>query len=125
MPLQSGEEEVDGVRILRVQAWPPQGDYYIAPQIVPIICRGVMNHARTIERKGVDMFLPVSQAIAEASQLARYRLPYRVIPNFIPDDADQTYDDGNACVRLLPEGDFLLFVGDLVRDKGVEVLLQA
>ena len=89
------------------------------------------------------MSLPVSQAIAEASQLVRHGLPYRIIPNFIPDDAGLVCDDEDAYVGQLPEenpgrtiidrslrelrsyavpeGDFLLFVGDLVYDKGVDI----
>ena len=34
------EEIVDGVRILRVTAWPPERDYYVAPEIYSIIKQG-------------------------------------------------------------------------------------
>jgi len=37
------EEEVDGVHILRVPAWPAQRDYYFAPQIARVIGRGDWN----------------------------------------------------------------------------------
>lgn len=75
------------------------------------------------ERRAVDMFLPVSQAVAEETQLARRELPYRIIPNFIPDHT--ACDDVNPFLAQLPGQDFMLFVGDLMPDKGVDVLLQA
>jgi glycosyltransferase involved in cell wall biosynthesis len=78
-----------------------------------------------IERKTVDMFLPVSQAVVEGTQLDRYRTPYQVIPNFIPDNVDIECDDTNPFLARLPKEDFLLFVGDVVPDKGIEILLQA
>jgi glycosyltransferase involved in cell wall biosynthesis len=34
------EEMIEGVRVRRVPAWPAKGDYYFAPQIVPIIRNG-------------------------------------------------------------------------------------
>src|SRR5437588_12821352 len=34
------EEVIEGMRVIRVQAWPPQRDYYIAPEIYSIIVRG-------------------------------------------------------------------------------------
>ena len=78
-----------------------------------------------IERRAVDMFLPVSQAVAEETQLAKYKLPYRIIPNFIPDLADIACDDANPFLAQLPNEDFLLFVGAVRPDKGVDILLQA
>jgi glycosyltransferase involved in cell wall biosynthesis len=71
------------------------------------------------------MFLPVSQAVAEGTQLARYGVPYQVIPNFIPDNLAEQCDDEHPLLTKLPEEPFFLFIGDLSRDKGVEVLLQA
>ncbi len=78
-----------------------------------------------IERRVVDMFLPVSQAVANGTQLATYGVPYRIIPNFVPDNLSELRDDTTIHVEQLPKEDFLLFVGDVKRDKGVEVLLQA
>lgn len=78
-----------------------------------------------LARKTVDMFLPVSTAIAEANQLARHHVRHRVIPNFIPDDANIHFDDTNPLLEQLPTQDFLLFVGNIGRDKGIGVLLQA
>lgn len=78
-----------------------------------------------VERRTVDMFLPVSQAVANGTQLAKYGVPYRIIPNFVPDNLSELRDDTAAFLAQLPKEDFLLFVGDVKRDKGVEVLLQA
>ncbi len=78
-----------------------------------------------VERQAVDMFLPVSNAIAEVTQMAKQGLPYRVIPNFVPNDVDRLSSDTNPLLAQLPKDRYLLFVGDLTRDKGVEVLLQA
>lgn len=77
------------------------------------------------ERRVVDMFLPVSRAVAEGTQLAKYDLPYRIIPNFVPDDVDKQRDDAHPFLAQLPREHYLLFVGDVARDKGVEVLFQA
>ena len=78
-----------------------------------------------VERQTVDMFLPVSQAVAEGTQLAKYEVPYRIIPNFIPDNLSILCNDADPLLAHLPREDFLLFVGDVKRDKGVEVLLRA
>jgi glycosyltransferase involved in cell wall biosynthesis len=78
-----------------------------------------------MEQQTVDMFLPVSSAIAEANQLAKRGISYRVIPNFIPNDVDVGSDDTDPLREQLPQGNYLLFVGSVGHDKGVEVLLQA
>ena len=77
------------------------------------------------ERQAVDMFLPVSQAVAQGTRMAVYQVPYRVIPNFVPDNVSLLRNDDHELLAQLPQGDFLLFVGDVRRDKGVEVLLKA
>ena len=65
----------------------------------------------------MNAFVPVSTGVA-----LRTKLPglssYRVIPNFIPDDLVLDQATPN------PEGP-IVFVGDLSRDKGVEVLIEA
>jgi len=79
-----------------------------------------------LERAAVDLFLPVSQAVAEGNGLPGGRTPYQVIPNFIPDEAlSADMEDVSRYTARLPAGDFLLFVGDLSRDKGLDVLLRA
>jgi glycosyltransferase involved in cell wall biosynthesis len=77
------------------------------------------------ERHAVDMFLPVSQAVVEKTQLDKHTVPYRIIPNFVPEHIDTVCDDANPLLAQLPKGDFLLFVGDVTLDKGAEVLLKA
>ncbi len=77
------------------------------------------------ERHVVDMFLPVSQAIAEVTQLDTHTTPYRVIPNFVANDIGQLHETEETPLLTLPQGGYLLFVGDVRRDKGVEVLLHA
>src|SRR5260370_40219368 len=71
------------------------------------------------------MLLPVSQAVAAETRLAKHKVPYRIIPNFVPDNADIACDDANPFLAQLPKGDFLLFVGDVMPDKGVDTLLRA
>lgn len=77
-----------------------------------------------LERGAVDLFLPVSRAVAEGNQLARQRLTYEVIPNFVP-DAMVAAAAGEPVLEALPEEPFLLFVGDLTYDKGLMTLLDA
>jgi glycosyltransferase involved in cell wall biosynthesis len=77
------------------------------------------------ERRAVDMFLPVSRAVAEGTGLDMYKVPYKIIPNFIPDHAEVASDETHPLLAQLPKGDFMLFVGDVTVDKGAEVLLQA
>jgi glycosyltransferase involved in cell wall biosynthesis len=79
----------------------------------------------TLGRPAIDMFLPVSEAVAAENGLTGSALPYQVIPNFVPDDLGTSPGDIAAYVAQLPVGDFLLFVGDLSRDKGIHVLLRA
>jgi glycosyltransferase involved in cell wall biosynthesis len=50
--------------------------------------------------------------------------PFTVLPNFILDDASEGAGDDERDADL-PAGDFVLFVGDATRDKGIEVLLDA
>jgi len=77
------------------------------------------------ERTAVDMFLPVSRATAAGNGLIGHRWPYEVIPNFVPDADDAWHEAVDGYVAQLPDTDFLLFVGDLRHDKGLDVLLQA
>ena len=78
-----------------------------------------------LERGWVDLFLPVSNAVAEVNQLTDTRIPYQVIPNFVSDhvaDDDRELDER---VAALPACGFILQVGDLTLDKGIGVLLEA
>ncbi len=81
--------------------------------------------SRELECKVVDMFIPVSQAVARGTRLAERKLQYRVIPNFVPNMLAETRCTTHQLLAHLPQSRFLLFVGDIVADKGVEVLLNA
>ena len=65
----------------------------------------------------MDTFVPVSSVVATSTGL-RDRSRYEIIPNFVPDDllVDEAVPH--------PDGP-VLFVGDLSRDKGVDVLIEA
>lgn len=78
-----------------------------------------------VERKSVDKFLPVSHAVAEANQLTGSPAPFEVVPNFIPDSIGTPEPVADPQLDRLPGEGFILQVGDLVRDKGIEVLLEA
>jgi glycosyltransferase involved in cell wall biosynthesis len=97
--------------------------HYGAARGVPIALANWVGGKR--EHHIVDMFLPVSQAVAEATQLIKYRLPHRVVPNFVPDNVSILPDDTDPLLAQLPEDNYLLFVGDRGREKGVEVLFRA
>ncbi len=79
----------------------------------------------TVGRAAIDMFLPVSEAVAAANGLTGSGLPYQVIPNLVPDNLGTDQSDLEAYIAQLPVGDFVLFVGDLSRDKGIHVLMRA
>ena len=76
------------------------------------------------ERRAVDLFLPVSEATAAGNGLVGSGLPYEVIPNFVSSLEDGQPDEFNLPGGL-PDGDFLLYVGDLRKEKGIEILLDA
>lgn len=73
--------------------------------------------SRRSRRKGVAAFIAVSSAVAEDSRLHGEGVPFEVIPNFVPDELLAT--------EAGPSTGPLLFVGDLLYDKGVTVLLDA
>ena len=49
------EEIVDGVRIIRVTAWPPERDYYLAPEIYSIVRQGKWD---IVHCQGYHTFVP-------------------------------------------------------------------
>ena len=82
---------------------------------------------RQLKYRAVDMFVPVSHSVADKSGLTGTDLPYEVIPNFVPDDVATLQSESTISdyADKLPRNDFLLYVGDLTRDKGIDVLLQS
>jgi glycosyltransferase involved in cell wall biosynthesis len=81
------------------------------------------------ERRLVDKFLTVSSAVAEGNALSRHRVPFEVIPNFIPGlppaANGAAADAPEARIGFLPKEPFALFVGDLRRMKGLHAVLEA
>ncbi len=78
-----------------------------------------------VERRAVDSFLAVSHATAIGNGLDKGQKTFQVIPNFVPDDLGTRRGDCAAYLAQLPADDYLLFVGDLSREKGIDVLLAA
>lgn len=92
-------------------------------QYGPVVGPGVVlaNVAgRRARRANVAAFIPVSATVAARTALMGYS-HYEVIPNFVPNDilVDPTSLDGDQ------SGGPILFVGDVTRDKGVDVLFDA
>ena len=87
---------------------------------------GALQATAPVLRRGVDMYLPVSRTVAERLDLARRGLPFAVIPNLLP-DPDEPDAEGvdRALLDRLPDGDFVLFLGDASTDKGALILEQA
>ena len=77
-----------------------------------------------IERRLVDLYLPVSHAAARGNGLVGRLAEYEVVPNFVLDAA--TVSAGKLdLLDQLPADGFLLFVGDLRAEKGIDILLEA
>lgn len=85
----------------------------------------VANQAmRRAEASAVDLFIPVSTAVAEANGLAELGARFEVVPNFAWDLNAHTPAASHG-LDGLPDVPFILQVGDVVADKGVHVLLAA
>ena len=76
-------------------------------------------------RHGPDAYLAVSHAVAIGNGLEEAGLDYEVVPNFVPDSVGSLPDVDDRRLGLLPEGPFILFVGDVRGIKGAQVLLDA
>jgi glycosyltransferase involved in cell wall biosynthesis len=76
------------------------------------------------EKIYVDAFIPVSSAISTVNRLDPGIHSLHVLPNFVLDqvtaEADQISSNGH-----LPSAGFILQVGDLIPDKGINILLKA
>jgi glycosyltransferase involved in cell wall biosynthesis len=97
--------------------------YFGAAKGPPIVLGNFV--ASRAERRMVDMFLPVSEAVASGTGLGDGRSRYRVVPNFIRDDVAKAPAAPDPRLAQLPDGDFMLFVGALTRTKGLDALLEA
>lgn len=69
----------------------------------------------------IDRYVPVSHAVAAGNRLNLRRTPYEVVPNFFsPSRAPQP-----RWADQLPEGEFVLYAGDVSYEKGAGALLRA
>jgi glycosyltransferase involved in cell wall biosynthesis len=75
-------------------------------------------------RRQIDLFLPVSQAVADRTGFANGDR-HLVVPNFVRSDRLKNAASDERELAGLPAGEFILFVGDATADKGTEVLLDA
>jgi glycosyltransferase involved in cell wall biosynthesis len=75
--------------------------------------------------RSVSRFIAVSHAVARYSRLEEQGARFSVIPNFVPDDVANPSSEVDPKLQALPDGEFILFVGDLMRLKGIDVLLLA
>jgi glycogen(starch) synthase len=76
------------------------------------------------KRRALDRVLAVSRSVAERNDLENFGVPWDVVPNFVLDDLGA---DAATLPRApwAPAADYWFFAGDLLRDKGVGVLLDA
>ena len=65
------EEVIEGMRVIRVRAWPPQRDYYIAPEIYSIIEHGEWD---IVHCQGCHTFVPPVTMLAAK----KAKIPYVV-----------------------------------------------
>ena len=85
---------------------------------------------RPFKFQSIDHIISVSRAVASDNHVED-RPNSSIIPNFISDaialeaDSPSFVDPVERSELDLPDGEFLLFVGDLSRDKGVFTLLRA
>ena len=86
------------------------------PVVGPVVALANALGRRT-RTKYVDAFVPVSSVVAVSTRLPG-RSPFAVIPNFVPDNLVLNEADPR------PDGP-IVFVGDLTRDKGIDVLIEA
>jgi glycosyltransferase involved in cell wall biosynthesis len=75
--------------------------------------------------RSVDRFIAVSHAVARHSRLYEQGARFEVIPNFVPNDVASSSNEMDPRLQQLPDDGYILFVGDLMRLKGIDVLLEA
>jgi glycosyltransferase involved in cell wall biosynthesis len=90
---------------------------------------GITATANTLgalaERRGASKIIAVSAAVARGNGLSPDASKVVVVPNFLPETGRSASSEISALTALLPEGDFILFAGDLRPMKGLDVLLEA
>ncbi|MFN8535604.1 MAG: glycosyltransferase family 4 protein [Dehalococcoidia bacterium] len=121
MRLTRGDENCDGpgpVKCLSCAA----GHYGAFKGIATVL--GMRMSDRDLVR-AVDRFIPVSTAVARGNRLQDRMVPFEVVPNFVPDEFPPPDAEALRLTAMLPEPGYLLFVGDLKRDKGILPLLDA
>jgi glycosyltransferase involved in cell wall biosynthesis len=88
----------------------------------PVIASSAYPMGRLAD-SAVDLFVPVSKSVVSGTRLNSRRVPYEVVPNFVPDEPE-------VAAEAPPETDslrdgYILFVGDATPDKGADALLEA
>lgn len=107
----------------------PCATAHYGPAVGPLTAAGTAL-MRPWKNRTIDHVVCVSNAVASGSHIPRGPNS-SVIPNFVLDEAVLSRAGDTAEGRAeeippgLPKGDFLLFVGELSREKGVPTLLQA
>lgn len=81
--------------------------------------------SEVLERRVIDHAIPVSRAVAERSGIVGSKIPYDVIPTLIPDDTGSLPPVQDGRLGGLPRAGYLLFVGDLNRRKGCDIIIEA
>lgn len=76
------------------------------------------------EQKMANALISVSHATAQGNQITPAS-NHHIIPNFVTESPQTTSADLAPYLDQLPKEPFILFVGDLRRDKGIDVLLEA
>lgn len=83
---------------------------------------GRRRHGRSGRFPAVDMFLPISRAVADACLDGVDDERVRMVPSFVPDALTPA---PGPRPEFLPDGEFVLFVGQLGPHKGIGTLLAA
>jgi glycosyltransferase involved in cell wall biosynthesis len=76
------------------------------------------------EQKMADAMISVSRATAQGNRMTPAPNHY-IIPNFVTEPPPTPSADLASSLDQLPKEPFILFVGDVRRDKGIDVLLEA
>lgn len=82
------------------------------------------------KNRALDHIVCVSRAVLERNAIARSGVPFSVIPNFIPDELigaspSAEWPLAAPAGATIPPGEFMLFFGDLTREKGAPTIIEA